>query len=305
MKPFFAVDWGTSSLRLALLDEGGAVLQQHATEQGILHVSRDQFAPVLIAAHARFNWPAAAFYLMAGMVGSRQGWYEAPYLPCPAGFAGMASQLAWLPSDLAPGGARIAIVPGLRCDNDSVPDVMRGEETQVFGAMSLLGISHGLFVLPGTHSKWVQVAQGCIQRFSTFMTGELYGLLRNHSILSRTLPPDDGPLDEAAFLRGVRHAAAATGGLLNSAFSVRTLALFDALAPGALPSYLSGLLIGEELRVQPAQGLREPVVVIGADHLTQRYALALRELGAAVRTVGEQATWRGLWELARQLEPTE
>jgi len=170
---------------------------------------------------------------------------------------------------------------------------------QVFGAMDLLGREHGTFVLPGTHSKWVRVAAGRVQSFATFMSGEFYALLRQHSILARTMASDDGALDEAAFLRGVRHAQD-SGSLLHAAFSARTLALFERLGAAALPSYLSGLVIGEELRLRPDDA--GEVVLVGSPELTRRYALALAALGGSSRSLGAEATWRGLWALARTLE---
>ena len=135
------------------------------------------------------------------------------------------------------------------------------------------------------------------------MTGEFFALLRQHSILARTLPEADGELDEAAFRRGVEHAGR-SGNLLHAAFSARTLSLFERLPAAAMPSYLSGLVIGEELRSQQLQALREPVVIIGAQALTQRYELGLQTLGVAARRVGSEASWRGLWAIAQTLEKT-
>ena len=245
----------------------------------------------------RWQQATGALALIAGMAGSRQGWREAAYCPCPAGFADIASRLHWV----EPGS--IALVPGLSCEDRGVPDVMRGEETQVFGALDLLGRDEARIVLPGTHSKWAQVKERRIVGFRTFMTGELYGLLRQHSILARTLPEGDGELDLDAFRRGLAHARESAS-LLHAAFSVRTLALFDRLAPTAMPSYLSGLVIGEELRAQALAVASEPVVVIGAPALTLRYQVALESMGIAATTVGSQASWRGLWAIGRQLEQT-
>jgi len=293
MKRLVGLDWGTSSLRAALFDGQGQVVQERELPRGILTVATGEFPVVFHEACGDWLRPDT-MALLGGMVGSRQGWLEAPYCPCPAGFADIAARLQWL----EPG--RIAIVPGLNCETQGVPDVMRGEETQVFGALQLLGLEHGLFVLPGTHSKWVRVAAGRIESFRTFMTGEFYALLRWHSILARTLPAADGELDATAFLRGVEHALA-TGNLLHSAFSARTLSLLDRLAADAMPSYLSGLVIGEELRLQQLAALREPLVVIGSPGLAQRYELALRALDVPVRSAGSQATWRGLWAIAQTL----
>lgn len=292
MKALVAVDWGTSSLRVARIAADGQVQEERSSAQGILAVPAGGFPQVLEQACG--DWlQGGALCLVSGMAGSRQGWQEAPYCPCPAGFAELARSLTWI----TPG--QIALVPGLSCEHRGVPDVMRGEEVQVFGALSLLDARDGLFVLPGTHSKWARVQDGAVRDFATCMTGELYALLRQHSILARTLPPQDGPLDEAAFSRGVAHAQQGHS-LLQTAFSTRTLALFGLMDPAALPSYLSGLVIGEELRAQRRSD--QPVVLIGSTALTQRYALALRALGGASRSLGSEATWRGLWALAQCLE---
>jgi len=288
-----AVDWGTSSLRAARIAPDGAVLEERSSQRGILTVPAGGFPSVLQETCGDWLRADGTLCLVSGMAGSRQGWREAAYCACPAGFAEVARSLAWI----APG--RIALVPGLSCETRGVPDVMRGEEVQVFGAMDLLGVQDGVFVLPGTHSKWVQVQDGRVQSFATFMSGELYALLRQHSILARTLPPEDPPLDEDAFLRGVRHAQEA-GSLLRSAFSARTLALFDRLPAPALASYLSGLVIGEELRAREAS--TSSIVLIGSPALTARYALALRTLDCSARSLGSEATWRGLWALAQTLE---
>jgi len=147
----------------------------------------------------------------------------------------------------------------------------------------------------------LRTIDGGIDRFATFMTGECYALLRQHSILARMMmPPDEGDLDAAAFAQGVHHARR-SGTLLHAAFSARTLALFERLAPAALPSYLSGLVIGEELRAQDLRGTLS-VVVIGAQALTRRYELALATLGVTVTRVASEATWRGLHAIASTLQ---
>jgi 2-dehydro-3-deoxygalactonokinase len=284
-----AVDWGTSSLRVARIRDG-TVLQERNSDRGILTVPAGAFPETLRETCGDWLNQPDTLCLVSGMAGSRQGWQEAPYCACPAGFGDVARALAWI----EPG--RIAVVPGLRFEFLDTPDALRGEEVQVFGAMDLLGLADGVFVLPGTHCKWVRVVEGRVQSFATFMSGEFYGLLRQHSILARTLPEADGPLDEAAFLRGVHHAQQARS-LLHSAFSARTLALFGRMPAQALPSYLSGLVIGEELRARSLHGLQ--VVLIGAPVLTERYALALRTLGCDSHRLGSEATWRGHWALAR------
>jgi 2-dehydro-3-deoxygalactonokinase len=238
---------------------------------------------------------------MAGMVGSRQGWVEAPYCACPAGLDELVAALAPVRDPAARAAARdIAIVPGVSCECEGVPDVMRGEEIKVLGALELLGVDAAEILMPGTHSKWASVTAGRIRRFATAMSGEFYALLREHSILARTLPADEEGFDAAAFDRGVDRALRGEG-LLQTAFSVRTLALFERLPARAGASYLSGLVIGEELRGRPLEGVAE-VVLIGAPRLADRFERALRRMGRSVRRFGEEAAWRGLWAVQRRRE---
>ena len=287
-----AIDWGTSSLRGALLAADGKILEERSFPHGILTIETGGFPAVFNTCFGEWVQPGT-LCLIAGMAGSQQGWMETPYCPCPAGFADIASHLAWVEA------GKIAIVPGLSIDKHGVPDVMRGEETQVFGALQLLGLSNARLVLPGTHSKWVTVADHRITDFSTWMTGEFYALLSQHSILARTLPSIDVPHDEAAFNEGV--ACALHGeGLLHTAFSARTLALFKRMEAGALPSYLSGLVIGEELKSQRLER-GDSVVVVGAAGLTEKYTQALHILGVKAHCVGNQATWHGLKAIADTL----
>ena len=291
-RTLLAIDWGSSALRGALLAADGQVLQEHSFERGMLSVQAGGFAQVFGECFG--DWmQTARLCLMSGMVGSRQGWQEAPYCPCPARFEDLLERLCWL----EPG--RHAIVPGLCLPGTDLPDVMRGEETQIFGALRLLELSRARIVHPGTHGKWAQVEGGRITGFSTWMTGEFYALLRHHSILARSLPAEEPPADAEAFELGLRRAIA-TPALLHHVFGVRTLALFEKLPPQALPSYLSGLLIGEELRAQ-SLAAGEEVVLIGARKLTARYGQALALMGVSSRVVGEAATWAGLHALAHAL----
>ena len=284
-----AVDWGTSSLRGARLDGAGRALEEKSAPLGILNVPGGDFAGVFVAQFSDWMSRAGTRCLISGMAGSRQGWVEAPYVACPAGPADLAERLHWIERD------RIAIVPGLSDSQGDVPDVMRGEEVQIFGAMRLAQLDEGLFVLPGTHSKWATVRAGQVTGFRTYMTGEVYGLFAQHSILARTLD-SDAPLDEAAFLQGVTRAGTGEG-VLHNAFGVRALGLFGRLSPAQSASYLSGLLVGEELAQQTFPSTGE-VIVIGSPALAARYALALVSKGAKVRTFGAEATWAGLRALA-------
>ena len=298
MSAFVAVDWGTSSLRGALIGAGGQVVEERPFARGIMTVAPGHFPAVFEECFGDWLPRSNGLCLVSGMAGSRQGWMEAPYCACPAGFEEVAGQLAWIAAP--PSGWRIAVVPGLSCEDVSaggqaVPDVMRGEEVQIFGAMRIAGLRDGSFVLPGTHSKWATVQGGRITGFKTFMTGEVFALLSQHSILSKTIAAD-APFDEAAFAQGLVHAQG-DAGLLHHAFSARTLSLFGRMAAEPLASYLSGLVIGEELRAN-AKSSRGEVVLIGSANLTRRYGLAIAQQGGHGRAFGSEASWAGLAALA-------
>ena len=295
MQRLIAIDWGTSSLRGALIENArvAEVAEERTFARGILTIEPGGFPAVFESCFGDWMTPDA-LCLIAGMAGSQHGWLEAPYCTCPAGFNDVAARLAWIVPE------RIAIVPGLSIDANGIPDVMRGEETQVFGALQLLDLNNARLVLPGTHSKWATVTDSRITHFSSWMTGEFYALLRQHSILARTLPAAEPPHDADAFEQGVALALRGEG-LLHTAFSVRTLALFKRMAADALPSYLSGLVIGEELRCQ-ALTRGDSVVIVGADALVAQYEQALALLGVSCQRAGSNATWLGLRAIAQSLE---
>ncbi len=295
-RPLIAIDWGTSSLRGARLGESGQVLESREFPRGILTVPTGQFEAVFQELFGDWMQQPHALCLISGMAGSRQGWQEAPYCPCPAGFAELGKHLLWLQS------GRSALVPGLSClgaDALHTPDVMRGEEVQIFGALQLAGRDSATLVLPGTHSKWVQVQGGRVTQFQTFMTGEVFALMSQHSILGKTLDLQ-GAFDEAAFLQGIDQSQQA-GSVLHHLFAVRTLGLFERLSPTQLASYLSGLLIGEELRAQAVSNDAAPLILIGSVALTLRYTLALQHLKIPCQSHGAEATWAGLFALASSL----
>jgi len=296
-RPLIAVDWGTSSLRGARLDATGRVVESRQFPRGIMTVAKGQFEAVFNECFGDWMQAPDALCLISGMAGSQQGWQEAPYCPCPAGFEELAGALHWLEAK------RIAIVPGLSClHSDGLPvpqhDVMRGEEIQIFGALALTGLRDATVVLPGTHSKWAQVEAGRVQGFRSFMTGEVFALLSQHSILSRTLQAD-APWHDDAFVHGVQ-LAQRTPSVLSSIFATRTLALFGSLPAAQHPSFLSGLLIGEELRAM--RHAASAVLLIGSALLTERYALALSSLGVRSQSLGDEATWAGHAALAQKLQ---
>ena len=303
-QPVIAVDWGTSSFRAALLSVSGEVLDELSTARGILGFQHCEFVPYLVATCERFSNAGGGMYLLSGMIGSKNGLLEVPYCPCPATASDIAAALGWV--DTGNTDLNIAIVPGVRHGFD---DVMRGEETQVFGAAAVLGVQNAVMVLPGTHSKWVQLEAGAIVKFNTFMTGEFYALLAQHSILAKSLPDvTDKPVavDKTAFLQGIERAMkssqSSTSGqsLLGNAFSTRVKSLFNALQPVQAASYLSGLVIGDELAAMrlPAGG---QVIVIGSPTLCERYNLAFAHLGVQTRAIGNQAAWAGLHSIYTQI----
>ena len=301
-RPLIAIDWGTSSLRGARLGASGQVLESREFPRGILTVPPGQFEAVFDELFGDWMQAPGALCLISGMAGSRQGWQEAPYCPCPAGFAELGQHLLWLQP------RRIALVPGLSClrtDTLNTPDVMRGEEVQVFGALQMVGRDCATLVLPGTHSKWVQVQSGRVTQFQTFMTGEVFALMSQHSILGKTMDLQ-GAFDEAVFLQGVNtiQQTQQSGSVLHQLFAVRTLGLFERLSAAQLPSYLSGLLIGEELRHQAVLPHPDPVLVIGSPVLCLRYTLALQHLHIPCQSHGAEATWAGLWALASSCDPS-
>ncbi|MEY2946725.1 MAG: hypothetical protein RL084_122, partial [Pseudomonadota bacterium] len=183
--------------------------------------------------------------------------------------------------------------------------VMRGEEIQIFGALAAQQIQTAQFVLPGTHSKWAQVLDGKIAAFKTFMTGEFYALLSQHSILAKTCLPD-APLKQEVFIDGVMQSQK-SGGLLHHAFSARSLALFEKLNPAQSSSYISGLLIGEEIKSAKADRLDDstPLFILGNGQLTQRYGFAMEALGLSATALTDEVTWSGLWALAHHLFPQD
>lgn len=287
-----AVDWGTSSLRLYRLDAAGMVLERRRSDDGVL-ASGGRFGEVL--ASSVEGWDDRDI-LLCGMVGGRGGWQEVPYLDCPAGLAELAGGMQRI---RPPGfeGRELWLMPGLRdLMSDNVPDVMRGEETQLAALLGSLAVGSHLVCLPGTHSKWVGVRDGRIERISTAMTGELYAVLRQHSILGRLMPVDDTRFDAFAFEAGLRRSEQA-GGMLHHLFGVRTVGLFQQIAEVALPSYLSGLLIGHELRASGAFSQRPrpaQVHLVGNDRLLASYAHALTSLGIGVQRHPEDLAAHGL-----------
>jgi 2-dehydro-3-deoxygalactonokinase len=287
------VDWGTTSLRAYRLGAGGAVTDRLDRPGGILTVPTGGFPAAL--AEAIGPWLAAGEtrVLLCGMVGSRQGWVEAPYLRCPAGPEEIAAATTPIPFD----GAEVRVVPGLTTeDADGIPDVMRGEETKLVALAATL--DDALACLPGTHSKWARLEQDRITGFTTHMTGEVFAALSAHTILSRT--STDGPHVPAAFARGVARARQA-GGLLHHLFGARALHLMDRLEQAETRSFLSGLLIGHEVAAALAETGARQVELVGAASLAALYEDALAGFGVAVRRHDPDLVATGLHHTGRSL----
>jgi 2-dehydro-3-deoxygalactonokinase len=281
-----AVDWGTSRLRAYRLSADGRVLGRVAAEDGIASVAPGGF-PAVLARHCgawRAEAPAAPV-LLAGMVGSRNGWAEAPYAACPAS----AEAIAAAAVAVEPG---VSIVPGVIARGPNGPEVMRGEETLVLGS----GVADGLVCLPGTHSKWVRVEAGSLIDFATFMTGESYGLYRQHSLLARLAAEPD---DLSGFDRGLADAADPAG-LLNRLFQARARVLDGAMTGEEVGPYLSGLLVGTEVQGALARFPGTDTVTLVAEGLiAAHYVAALRVHGITVEIITpERAFIDGLAALA-------
>ncbi len=293
------IDWGTTSFRAYLMDALGSVLDRVSAPLGILQVENGAFEATLERLLA--GWLADQPDLpiiVSGMIGSRQGWVEVPYLPCPAGLEELSRGLHLHTSER---GRKVRFVPGLVVKG-AFPDVLRGEETQIAGALAD-NPSAAVFLLPGTHCKWARVEGGRVVWFATFMTGEVYGVLRQHSILGRLVTGE--AFDEAGFVRGVRAGldeAASSGGLLRRLFSARSLGLVSDLAGEAVASYLSGLLIGTEIReaLGCVDGAARAggIVLVGGSDLVARYTTALRLAGITALSSVPDAAARGQHLLA-------
>lgn len=288
--PFIAVDWGTTRLRATLVGPAGEILGRAASDSGVQSVAPGGYAAALETACG--PWLAAhpeAPVIMAGMVGSRNGWVEVPYVPPPCGVADLAARLHPVPGSVRP----IHIVPGVDCrSGDGGYDVMRGEETQALGT----GVRDGLVCLPGTHSKWVAMASGRITCFVTFATGELYAALQNSFVGRLAAEPDDS----AAGAEVARVVAAMPGGLTRQVFQARTQVLGGGLSGQGVRPFLSGLLIEAEVAgVRDLFGSPGSVTLVAAEPQLSLYRAVLERHGFAVTAMPtEDATLGGLKALA-------
>lgn len=295
------LDWGAASLRAWLFDADGRILARRDSDDGVLAVADGRFRETFEALCAEWLAREPGLPVLAcGMIGSRDGWHEAARVRAPADFGAVASHLTAI-DDLA--GRPFRIVPGLvaRGQIDS-PDLMRGGETQVFGA---LRGRDALFVLPGAHCRWVEVRDRRIVAFRTYMTGEVYALLRRHSSLAPMCgdPDDDGRRQAEAlraFDEGVEHAGSQPSSLTHLLFTARTEALLGGLAAHQLPAYLSGLLIGAEIRDAAQWSPRDLApTLVARSGLSARYARAMHRLGMRGSVADGESAAAGLFGFAR------
>ncbi len=288
---YIAVDWGTTNRRAYLLDADGRLIEFFEDDLGLMSVPRGGFDAAAAEIRARL---ADLPMLLAGMVGSNRGWREVPYAPCPAGASDLANRILWVEPRWT------GIVPGVSQSGEARADVMRGEEVQVLGAIALGLVPQATTVChPGTHAKWVRIEDGRIASFRTMMTGELFGLITRHSILSEQL--QGCVCVDEAFVAGV-HEALAGADILSGLFRVRACHLLGE-SLGEPASYASGLLIGSDVR----SGLRMHndgvVALIGRSDLCALYAAALAQAGQETTQIdGADAFLAGMHMLKEMME---
>lgn len=287
---FIAVDWGTTNRRAYLVDASGSHAGEFEDHKGVLSVPAGGFPDAVAEIRAKLGDKPL---LLAGMIGSNRGWKEAPYVPCPAGIDDLAANLAWV-------GEREAIVPGVSYLGADRADVMRGEEVQLLGAVAAGLIDPmGLVCHPGTHNKWATLRQGRIERFRTVMTGELFNLLKEHSILSDLLQGEVGPDD--AFRQAARHAIDEAA-LPADLFGIRASVLLGRMKKENAASSASGLLIGADVRIGLSIPTSAQIAVIGRPELTRLYAAAIAEAGReAIELDGEKCFLAGVNEIAKRI----
>ncbi|KRQ15494.1 2-dehydro-3-deoxygalactonokinase [Bradyrhizobium manausense] len=289
---YVAVDWGTSSFRLWLVDRSGRVLAERRSDEGMLAAAKAGFSGVLQAHLTAVSTPDHLPVLVCGMAGAKTGWVEAGYVDTPAPLAAILKQAARVP-----GAARdIRILPGIAQRDRAAPDVMRGEETQLLGALGLETEGETLVCMPGTHSKWVRVKDGTVAHFSTFMTGELFSVVSRETILSLAVAGADEAEDTASFKTAVKAAFAAPAFAANLLFTARSRQLLFGGTPAAARETLSGTLIGTELAAGLSGSVpKSAIALIASGRLATLYRQAFDALSVNVTPIdADEAVRRGL-----------
>jgi len=278
------VDWGTSNLRAWVIGGDGEVTGQAESDQGMGKLAREQFPQALQTVLDRLALPEGKVdIVICGMAGARQGWLEAPYLEAPTDLASLGAGAVHpgMPDERL----NVSILPGV-CQRVGGEDVMRGEETQLLGLASLSPGYAGLVCMPGTHSKWARLEGTRIEHFSTAMTGEMFALLKTHSVLRHSLGgPLEGPAQDEGFVAGARDGLDNPAALLGQLFTVRAASLLSGKTPDWCAGYLSGLLIGTEIAATRSDIGTDPVPLIGSAKLCGLYMRVLNMAGASGRLV--------------------
>ncbi len=281
------VDWGTTHRRAYALDVQGQCLSDMSDADGAL-ACKDRFPSALDAALRALDTRPAGVVL-AGMVGSALGWHEVPYVGSQVPVHALAAHAFRVPD--TGNSIPTIILPGYCVRNTAgLPDVMRGEETQLLGAWAL-GHRSGWFVLPGTHSKWVQLEDGRVLQLRTYMTGELFDLLRRHGTVAAAAGAAEPVWDDAAFAAGVR--AAGEHALSHQIFSARARVVCKDMPATSTTAYLSGLLIGTELKdvLHDSAGPLGAFKLLGSPQLAAHYQSAAQLLGLSFDILDAQAAF--------------
>jgi len=280
---WIAVDWGTSNLRAWGMSESGASVSTASSDRGMGKLKREEFAGALGEIVETLQVSGPVDVLICGMAGARQGWLEAPYLEAPTDLRGL--HAGAVHPDAGNDRYTVSILPGV-CQRHGGENVMRGEETQLLGLATLIPDYSGLVCLPGTHSKWAQLNGTRIEGFTTAMTGEIFEVLKTHSVLRHSLTGDlDGGERDAGFDAGASDGLARPADLLGQLFRVRAAALLSGRDPSWCAGYLSGLLIGTEIAANRNQIGNTPVPLIGSASLCALYVRVLEMAGASGRLV--------------------
>ncbi len=300
---WIAIDWGTSNVRAWGLSRDGETTFATESDKGMSRLSKDDYPGVLrelVGDHIGAGSDPVDV-VICGMAGAKQGWREAPYIETPADLRTL-GQNAVMP-DMPHDRLRPRILSGVCHKQAGAEDVMRGEETQVLGLMALKPDFSGTICMPGTHAKWVQVANGRITAFSTAMTGELYELLSTQTVLRHSLQGTlDGPSHEDGLKAGLKAGITHPENLTGQLFKVRAAALLADRDAAWCAGYLSGLLVGSEVAGHQSWIPDKPVPLVGSARLSRIYARAFDMMGASTETIdATTATLAGLAAARKQI----
>jgi len=300
---YVAVDWGTSSFRLWLVGEDGGVLGERRSGEGMTTAAETGFAKVLQSHLTALSAPDDLPVIVCGMAGARQGWVEAGYIDTPASLQAILTGAVSVPGEARD----VRILPGLAQRRAEAPDVIRGEETQLLGALDGQGAGAHVVCMPGTHSKWVRVADGTVTGFSTFMTGELFDVITRHSILSHAVAgASDMPADDAAFAAAVEAAYRQPALATSLIFGARAGQLLHGLTAAGAQARISGTLIGAEIAGALGAAGSATITLVASGRLQALYERAFGTLALTYRTIdADAAVRRGLSAAARAIWPDQ